>query len=600
MFALQTYRESVSLLGSYQNLWDLMNCMFQHRCQVASAAVLISAFVISPPTALGQQSIAVQVDVDADEKIGRLQPIWRFFGADEPNYATMKDGQQLLRDLGELRPKQVYFRAHNLLTSGDGTPALKWGSTDVYSEDQDGNPRYNWKTVDRIFDSYLERGVRPYAQIGFMPKALSTHPEPYRHHWRPGMPYHEVFTGWSYPPKDYEKWNELVYQWVKHCVDRYGREEVETWYWQTWNEANIGSADRPGYFTGTVEEFHKLHDYAIAGVRRALPTARVGGPDSAGSGGRWTRDFLEHCLRGTNHATGESGTPLNFVSFHAKGAPRFIDGHIQMGIANQLRTIDDGFKIVAAFPELKSTPIVIGESDPEGCAACQGPMFSYRNGTVYSSYTAASFARKHDLAARHGVNLEGALSWSFTFEDQAYFAGFRQMSSNGLALPVLNVMRMFSRMGETRIKASSDQAIPLDNILRDGVRRSPDVGAIASLDETEKQLCVMIWHYHDDDVSGPDADVTLTITGLPAGAAESKLDHFRVDHSHSNSYTRWLTMGSPVAPNRLEYQQLKEASKLASINPQKTSIAVRQGKSELRFTLPRQGVSLVVLDWSQE
>jgi xylan 1,4-beta-xylosidase len=108
------------------------------------------------------------------------------------------------------------------------------------------------------------------------------------------------------------------------------------------------------------------------------------------------------------------------VSFHAKGAPICTNGHVRMGIANQLRTIRDGFQIVASFPELKSKPIVIGESDPEGCAACQGPSLAYRNGTMYSSYTAAVFARHWELAERYGVNLEGALTWAFEFEDQPY------------------------------------------------------------------------------------------------------------------------------------------------------------------------------------
>ena len=193
---------------------------------------------------------------------------------------------------------------------------------------------------------------------------------------------------------------------------------MESWYWETWNEPNIG------YWRGTHEEFCKLHDYAIDAVRRALPTARVGGPDVAGHGGKFQEDFLAHCLRGANHATRRTGTPIDFVSFHAKGSPRYVDGHVRMGIANQLRTIDEGFRIVASFPELKDKPIVIGESDPEGCAACQGKQLGYRNGTMYSSYTAASFARKHDLADEHGVNLAGALTWAFEFEDQPLFAGF--------------------------------------------------------------------------------------------------------------------------------------------------------------------------------
>ena len=129
--------------------------------------------------------------------------------------------------------------------------------------------------------------MRPYAQIGFMPQALSTKPEPYQHHWTPKAKYDEIYTGWAYPPKDYAKWGELVFQWVKHCVEKYGRAEVEGWYWEVWNEPNIG------YWRGTPEEFYRLHDTAIAAVRRALPTARVGGPDDAGGGSKHFRAFLE-------------------------------------------------------------------------------------------------------------------------------------------------------------------------------------------------------------------------------------------------------------------------------------------------------------------
>ena len=225
-----------------------------------------------------------------------------------------------------------------------------------------------------------------------MPKAMSIKPEPYQHSWSPEAKYDAIYTGWAYPPKDYEKWSELVFQWTKHCLEKYGADELENWYWEVWNEPNIG------YWRGTPEEFLKLHDYAIAGVRRAFPEARVGGADTAGSGGKFTRDFLQHCLRGTNFATGQTGTPIDFVSFHAKGSPTYVDGHVRMGISAQLRTIADAFRIIRSFPELENKPVVIGESDPEGCAACQGPSLSYRNGTMYASYTAAVFARKMELA----------------------------------------------------------------------------------------------------------------------------------------------------------------------------------------------------------
>jgi xylan 1,4-beta-xylosidase len=534
-------------------------------------------------------SFPVTITVDAAHSLGPLKPIWRFFGADEPNYTHMKDGRRLLGEIGALKPGEVYFRTHNLLTTGDGTPAHKWGSTNAYTEDANGRPIYDWTIVDRIFDTGLARGVRPYVQIGFMPQALSTKPEPYQHEWRAGLPYQKIYTGWTYPPTDYAKWGELVYQWAKHCVEKYGATEVERWYWETWNEANIG------YWSGTPEEFRKLHDHAIAAVRRALPTARVGGPDFAGHGGQLLRDFLEHCLRGTNHATGEKGTPLDFVAFHAKGSPVYLDGHVRMGIANQLRTIDEGFAIVASYPELKDTPIVLGESDPEGCAACQGDAFSYRSGTVYSSYAAASFARKHDLAARHGVNFEGALTWAFEFEDQPYFAGQRVLSTNGIALPVLNVFRMFSRMGAERIAAQSTGATSLETILKEGVRGAPDVAALASRDA--KRATVMLWHYHDDDIPGPAADVVFTLNGLPTTARSARVTHHRIDETHSNAFAEWKRMGAPIAPNQAQYTALQNASALATLADFPSSVAIANGTATLRFPLPRQAVSLVVIEW---
>lgn len=535
-------------------------------------------------TVFAQSNFPVTITVDAAQPIGELKPIWRMFGADEPNYAYMKDGKKLIGELGALRPNDIYFRAHNLLCSGDGTPALKWGSTGVYREDAAGKPIYDWTILDRIFDTYHNNGVRPYAQIGFMPEALSTHPQPYQHHWKPGDRYSDIETGWAYPPKDYDQWRELVYQWVKHCVERYGKAEVETWYWEVWNEAN-GS-----YWKAPPEEFHKLHDYAVDGVRRALPSARVGGPDSAGAGGRWTRSFLEHCLRGTNYATGKIGTPLDFVAFHAKGSPTYTEGHVRMGIANQLREIDSGFSIVKSYPELKNIPIVIGESDPEGCAACQGDQLGYRNGTMYSSYTAASFARKWELARRHGVNLDAALTWAFTFEDQPLFAGFRQLASGGLDLPVLNVFRMFSRMNGQQLSVNSDSAVSLDDIKKNGVRGKPDVAALASL--AQNKLTVLAWHYHDDDVAGPDAELDLNIAGIPAGFKKAKLTRYAIDADHSNSFAAWQKMGSPAKPTPEQYAQLEKAGKLATVGTPEV-IELTGGGLKLQQRLPRQAVMLL-------
>src|ERR1044072_7916448 len=251
------------------------------------------------------QGFPVEIQVDARGAGAELTPIWRFFRADEPNYATMKDGRALLAELGALQKGEVYFRAHNLLTSGDGTAAFKWGSTNAYTEEADGTPRYDWRIVDGIFDTYRAAGVRPYVELGFMPRALTSAPADlaYQHSWRPTIRGASLEGGWAWPPRDYQRWSELCFELTRHFVQRYGADEVRRWWFETWNEANL-----PVYWKGTPEEFYKLHDFAIAGVRRALPDARVGGPDVAGHGDAFMQGFLDHVTVGRNHATGEVGT----------------------------------------------------------------------------------------------------------------------------------------------------------------------------------------------------------------------------------------------------------------------------------------------------
>ena len=549
---------------------------------------VLTAALASPAIA-ADAGRPVTVIVDASRSEGPLPPVWRFFGADEPNYATMKDGRKLLVELGNLRRGEVYFRAHNLLNTGDGTPAFKWGSTNAYTETPDGKPVYDWTVVDRIIDTYLARGIHPYLQIGFMPEVLSTAPAgvPYQHLWRPGFDYKLIATGWSYPPASYEKWGELVYQWTLHNIGRYGRDEVAKWYFEVWNEPNSNF-----YWQGTPQDFYKLHDVAIAAVRRALPVARVGGPDVAGAGGAFMDGFLEHVSSGKNYVTGEIGTPTDFLAFHAKGRPAFVDGHVRMGISTHLKEVDNGFQKIAAVTALAAKPVVIGESDPEGCAACPGPQNAYRNGTMYSSYTAASFVRIWELAQKRRVNLEGVLTWAFEFENQPWFAGYRQLSTNGVNLPVLNVFRMFAKLGSERIAAKSDAQIPLDQIVADGVRGETDVGVLATR-TPQGGVAVLVWNYHDDDVPGPAAAVRLTIKGRkPKDTGAATL--WRVDESHGNAFAAWKALGSPQSPNAAQYEQLEKSSALEAQTLQTQT--VRRGTVQLDLSIPRQGVALVVLD----
>ncbi|MCF6407128.1 beta-xylosidase [Chitinophaga filiformis] len=536
---------------------------------------------------------AARIQVDLNKPIGPMYPAWAWFGYDEPNYTYMKDGKKLLSEIAALSPVPVYVRAHSLLVTGDGEAALKWGSTNAYTEDANGNPVYNWAIIDSIFDTYVQRGMKPLAQIGFMPQALSTKPEPYRHYWKPGDPYSDIITGWAYPPKDYKKWAELVYQWVKHSVQRYGQQEVESWYWELWNEPN------GLYWKASMEEFFKLYDYTADAVKRALPTAKIGGINVAGTGGqgaqKWLHAFVKHCFSDTNYVTKKIGAPVDAILFHAKGAPQLVDGHVRMNMGTQLRDIEAGFKLVASYPQLKNIPIIIGESDPEGCAACgmhTNPENAYRNGTMYSSYTAASFAREYALGDQYKVNFKGAVSWSFEFENQPWFFGFRDLATNGVDKPVLNVFRMFGMMKGNRVFVTSDQGYDLRTAVDSSFRRSyPDINGMACKDA--HGATVMLWNYHDDDVKQATKQVTVQLKGLPQQVC---MHHYRIDDEHSNSYEVWKKMGSPKNPSAEQIAQLEKAGQLQLLGSPEW-ITTENGVAIIGMALPSQGVSLLKFDW---
>ncbi len=530
----------------------------------------------------------VAMAVDLQKSKGPLKPIWAWFGYDEPNYTYMKDGTKLLTEIAALSPVPVYVRAHNLMNTGDGVAALKWGSTNMYTEDANGNPVYSWTIVDSIFDTYIQRKMKPLAQIGFMPEALSTNPTPYRHYWKPGINYKEICTGWAYPPKDYNKWAELIYQWVKHCVDRYGKEEVESWYWELWNEAD-------GYYLmveDKISTYCKMYDYAAYAVKKALPGAKMGGPHATGGAGEFMRKFIVHCLTERNAATGEIGAPFDFLAFHAKGAPSFTNNRVRMGMANQLKDVNRHLKIISSFPQLKNIPVIIGESDPEGCAACgmkTDPQNAYRNGTMYSSYTAASIPRIMDIDESYGTNIIGAVNWSFEFENQPWFYGFRDLATNGVDKPVLNVFRMLGMMTGERLQVQGDFAYNFQSIIDAGVRgQKTDVNALASSDKDG--MAVMLWNYHDDDILEGEVEVFLSIKHLPK--QKIRLYHYRIDQTHSNSYEVWKKMGSPESPTAKQYKILEKAGQLAELTPVK-QVKTPDGNLELTIRLPRQAVSLI-------
>ncbi len=547
-----------------------------------------------PQAGAASTQTPIKIEVQLDRTVGPYKPIYSWFGYDEANYTTMRHGKVLLKELHDLSPVPVYIRVHHLLTSGDGKAELKFSSTNVYTEDATGKPIYDFTILDGIFDAFQEAGVRPMVELGFMPHDLAADlPDrdvPYQVHY----PKSTVSGKSNNPPKDYAKWGQLVRVVTAHLVERYGRATVAQWPFEVWNEPDID------YWHTTPEAYWKLYDYAVAGVRQALPEARVGGPATTSPGNPkadlFLSNFLEHVNSGRSAANGKV-VPLDFISFHAKGKPTIEGGKVTMGINRELTDADRGFATVAKFPKFKQLPVILSEADPEGCAACSSkvnPANNYRNGTLYPAYTAAALKGLLELQDRHGVNLLSMLSWSFEFEDKDYFEGFRSLATNGVDKPVLNVFRMFGLMNGNRVFTSSTGQVPLNLLLATGVRAQPDVDALATC--SEREAAVLVWNYHDADSPAEPAPATITLHALPSGVRHVLLQHYRLDDTHSNSYTAWKAMGSPQQPTPQQYAVLQSSGQLQLItSPQ--WVDVTEGSITVTTEMPRQSISLLHLSW---
>jgi xylan 1,4-beta-xylosidase len=268
-----------------------------------------------------------------------------------------------------------------------------------------------------------------------------------------------------------------------------------------------------------------------------------------------------------------------------------------MGLARNLRDVQRGLEIVAEFPEYRALPIVLTESDPEGCAACSvkmAPQNNYRDGLMYASYTAAAINNIAKLGERAGMNLAGMLTWAFEFEGTAWFDGYRELATNGIDKPVLNVFRMAGMLHGDHVAAVSSGAAGLDRILANGVHDAPDIDVLAT--RSARELDALVWNYDDDALPAAPARIHLVVRGLDSRVERVLVHHYRIDETHSNAYAAWKRIGAPAQPNSAQVSQLAAAGQLELLTSP-SFVRTEQGTAELDFTLPRQGVSLLRFSW---
>lgn len=506
---------------------------------------------------MGATADMARLVVDCRQWAGPLRRIWTSFGYDELNWTATPRGRRNLATMHTVMEVPYTVRAHNLYTSGTGRGLPHWSSGNVYHEDATGHPVYDWSVIDPIFDAWVHHGCRPIVELGFCPKALV-----------PGSaalaltPMPSVYSAyeaglWAWPPRDLRRWHDLVAATVRRYRDRYGRDVVRSWYWEVWNEPDIG------YWQGTVEEYCRLYDITVAAVTGVLPEAQVGGPATTGLGVAFLERFLDHCATGHNASTDGQGTRLDFVSFHTKGAafhpwrtygPLGPEGAATTERASpstrkMLTEIRGNLTAIARHARFRDLPVLVDECDasvPAHWGIYDNANFGYRNTAYYPVFQIQLMKKLLDLDGLDVARVHAATTWSWYFEGDRYFEGTRSLfTAVDIATPLLNAYRMLARLPDQRLHVEVDRggarAEP------DGADERPEIDALAATDGRGR-VAILVWHHCDDQYRQGEASVTVALRHLPQAGRPLRLRHYRIDHTRSNSHSAWVAAGRPQDP----------------------------------------------------
>ncbi|MFQ5641495.1 MAG: hypothetical protein ACE5IR_26255 [bacterium] len=432
----------------------------------------------------------------------------------------------------------------------------------------------DFSVLDRVLNMFVKNNCRPIVELGFMPDDLSKGPRP-----KPRYDY-GASDLWMYPPKDYPKWQELVYETVKHAVAKYGKEEVSAWYWELWNEP-----DNPGFFKGSIKDYCKMYDYAVAGAVAALEPVRIGGPGLA-SNPKFLQKFLKHCAGGKNYVTGERGSRLDFISFHAKGTGWPLHGQpFEMpSLQLILSHLESYAAVLQRFPQYRNTPILFDECDmavATNYGVYDFPEFEMNNTEYYPIFVIRMAKAILDFIAEHHLPIRLFTTWAFYFEGKRFFEGNRALVTNeNIKKPVFNAFAMLEKMGGTRLRLRSDKNA-----------KNAHVDGLASL-HPDGAVSVIIWNFVEESGQAGEAErVQLLVKSLTFTSREITVERFQIDAKHSNAYACWHNLGEPQDPTKDEIARMRKSADLELL--EKREIDVVEGTVEYEFDLPLPGVCLL-------
>jgi xylan 1,4-beta-xylosidase len=486
-----------------------------------------TVLLLLAPISLFAQNATIVVDGSAPAH--PFPHFWeQMFGSGRAILSLRDNYRQDLRSVKQITDFK-YIRFHAIFHDEVG----------VYDEDKQGTAVYNFSYVDQIYDGMLANGVRPFVELSFMPRKLAAKEIIQAFWYQPNVS----------PPKDWNKWEDLITQFTRHLIERYGIEEVSHWYFEVWNEPNID------FWGGDPKQatYWDLYDHTARALKAVSQKLRVGGPTTAQAA--WADVFIKHCA--------DQHVPVDFLSSHVYGNDKAEDvfGIHETIPRNQMvcravKKVYDQIK-ASSMPDL---PLIWSEFNA-----------SYFNepavtDSAYMGPWMADTLRQCDGLA------EIMSYWSFSdvFEEQGvvktpFYGGFGLIAADNIPKPSFNIFKLLHQLGEERIALDSDSALL--------TRRKDGTYILA------------VWNYSAPEDAGTPKTVTLQLKNIKAKRAAIS----RVDHDHGDVHPLYEKMGSPRYPTTAQIKDLQHASELGRPEPSK----IQNGA--LTLTLPAKGLAVIEL-----
>ncbi|WP_348798060.1 GH39 family glycosyl hydrolase [Flavobacterium adhaerens] len=470
------------------------------------------------------------IKVDYSKEQGKMNTMFKeSIGAGRANEGLRADWQQQLV-MVKKECDFKYIRMHGLLTDDMG----------VYREDSKGNPEYNFQYIDALYDFLLSINIKPFVELGFMPNALASGKETI--FW---------WKGNVTPPKDYKKWDDLIRNLTQHFTDRYGAEEVKTWYFEVWNEPNLS----PGFWSSTQEEYFKLYDHTARVIKSVNKDYKVGGPATAGAA--WVPETIEFCTK--------NNTPIDFISTHAYGVSQgFLD---EFGTTGTVLNKDENS---VSGEVINSRKQIANSVKPNLELHYTEWSTSYTPAdAIHDSYHSAAYILQKIKQVGDAAN--SMSYWVFTdiFEEAGprftpFHGGFGLLNTQGIKKPAYFSYAFLNKLGETELKNTDKDSWVTKNAKGDVQLLFWDYTYTLPEKINNQE------YYSKDLPSKPKGEVQIEVGGLKKG--NYTLEIYKVGYKNNDAYTDYFAMGRPNQLSINQVKQIKQKNNGAPITTEKIAI----------------------------